>query len=343
MDGSVEGDAERTASGPQSAHLRAGAADSRARIARRFERPIDISDLGIRLSARANRSINPYVQVFDVDGNKIDFRAPIRGGLSFQPFDFGISTVDGSPDLSAVAEIRITIWAGEGQSVSAWCDDLTLVDRSQTGTVVIQFDDGNLTDYSEAFPVLEEHGFTASTFVCPGSIGADDKLGLSELSELHDAGWDVASHTVDHEHLSALDEDAQEAQIAGAKDWLVDHGFERGAEYLVYPFGEYDQTTLGLADRYHELSFAGGYPGYGRPTNHHVIQRVASPGVEAATRAIDIAAAYDGVTVLFYHRLTANSEPTRSAFESTMSHLADRESNGDVRVVPARGLESIVV
>ena len=338
MDGSAEVDTDLSPDGTQSVHLHASATEPRARIVRRFERPIDMSGLGVGLSARTRHNNIPYVQVYDAAGNRVNFRAPVRGGLSFQPFDFGVGSVEGSPDLSAVTEIRITVWAGEGESAEMWCDDLALVDRVDTGTVVVQFDDGNLTDYSAALPVLEEHGFVASTFVCPGSIGTEGKLGLSELSELREAGWDVASHTTDHEHLPTLDRATQEAQIAGSKDWLVDHGFERGAEYLVYPYGEYDQTTIDLAERYHELSFAGGFPGYGRPTNRQVVQRVPSPGVERAARAIDIAAAFDGITVLFYHQLTAESDPTRSAFESTMSYLAERASNGDVRVVPARAL-----
>lgn len=332
--GPVTADTERSVSGSQSVHLHARKSDDHVTLSRTFDPPIDISGLGVQLAIQADNDIIPYVMAFDSDGNRIDYRAPVRGGLSFQLFDFGIATVHGDPDLSSVEEIRFRVWAGDEKEVRIWCDQLRFSERPDTGIVLIQFDDGFLTDYTKAFPVLEEHGFTASTFINPYLIGTEGRLSLEDLSELQGADWDICNHTLHHNNLINLSEDEQEEQIVGAKEWLVDHGFEKGSEYFAYPFSSYDRTTLDIVNQHHEAGFAGGYPGYGKVVNPYLIQRIGADA-ETVTREIDIAAEMNGVTTLMYHELS-NEDPEKTSvsdFESTISYLKDHESDGDLTVL----------
>lgn len=338
MDGTLEAERSYRASGTQSARLKASTDENRVRIRRRYDPPLDVSGRGLRLTVRADRDIYPWIQVFDADGDRIDFQAPVRGGLAFQPFDFGIDAVDGEPSLSQVTEVRITVWVGE-RDATLWCDDLRLTERPDTGTVLLQFDDGNETDYTRALPILDEHGFVASTFVNPATVGSEGNLTLDQLSELHDAGWDVCNHTVDHATLPDLPDEEKRSQIVESKEWLIDHGFARGADYFAYPNSAYDQTTLDVASRHHRLCFAGGTPGYGSVGNPAVVQRIGDPDAATAREVIDVAAAYRGVAALFFHTLTDDPgrfETAVSDFEETIAYLDDRASNGDVRVLPVR-------
>lgn len=283
-----------------------------------------------QLALRSENNIYPWVQLFDADGDKIYFRTPVRGGLRLQQFDFGIVRVDGDPDLSNIVEIRVTENVGDDRSETIWCDDLRFVERPDPAKVLIQFDDGSVTDYTRAFPVLEEYGYDAATFVNPGTIGDGSKLSMEQLSELQSSGWDVCSHSFDHPSLIELDETDQREQIRDSKQWLLDHGFERGAEYFAYPYHDYDQTTLDLVSEYHTLGFAGGYPAFAPGGNDLLLQRNSDEDASTARELIDIAVDWRGITQLYYHHI---SDDFREEFEETISYLHDLESAGVLEVV----------
>lgn len=71
--------------------------------------------------------------------------------------------------------------------------------------VVITFDDGYLDIYENAFPILEEYGFTAVVYIITGTVGTDLSYGYmqaEELKELVKAGWEIGSHSVSHTNLA---------------------------------------------------------------------------------------------------------------------------------------------
>ena len=78
-------------------------------------------------------------------------------------------------------------------------------------TVVITFDDGFRNFYTEAFPVLQTHGFTATVFL-PTAFIRDDRcsfkgtecLTWNEVRELRKGGMSFGSHTMNHFRLVDL-------------------------------------------------------------------------------------------------------------------------------------------
>lgn len=332
--GSVTVDTANYISGSQSVLLDARLKDNHVTLSRTFDPPVDISGLGIQCAIQSDTVIRPYLMAFDNNGHRIDFRTSVNKGLSFQTFDFGIGTVQGEPNPSSIKEIRFRVWVGDERKARVWCDQLSFSERPDTGIVLVHFDDGSLSDYTKAFPVLEEYGYSASTFINPETLGSDGRISLDELSELQEAGWDICNHTLGHENLTNLSEDEQFEQIVGAKEWLVDHGFEKGAEYFTYPYSSYNQTSLDIVSRHHEVGFAGGFPGYGKVGNQYLVQRISADS-QAVTKEIDLAAEMNGVTTLLYHRLSEEhtNRSSASEFESTISYLQERESDGDLKVL----------
>lgn len=337
--GSFRADSNHYFSGSQSALLEIHENHDRAAIGLEFEEPIDMTGLGVKVALRADRNVYPWVQIFDVNRNRIDFRTALRGGLAFQWFNFGIQNVEGDPDLSAIDEIRIAEHIGEENTARIWCDELHFVDRPTPGKVLLTFDDTNATDYTTALPMLKDHGFVGSTFVNSGLVGQEDnKLTVEHLSELYDSGWDICNHTTQHQNLPKLSRGKMEAAIREGKQWLVDHGFDRGAEYFAYPKSSYDQSVLDLVEQYHTLGFVGGYPAIGEISNELLIHRPSGDvSAEAARHRIDLTAEYGGITTLLYHHLTDKRE---SALTETVEYLAEQESAGAVEVIPARALDS---
>lgn len=116
----------------------------------------------------------------------------------------------------------------------------------------LTFDDGNLSDYEEALPVLLERGLSATFFVCAGRIGQPGYLGAAELTALREAGMGVGSHGWGHTDLRWADEASLEREVVTARAALAEAA---GApvEGFAIPFGSYDARVLGRLRDYREV------------------------------------------------------------------------------------------
>ncbi|MGD1018614.1 MAG: polysaccharide deacetylase family protein [Verrucomicrobiia bacterium] len=96
-------------------------------------------------------------------------------------------------------------------------------------TVVLTFDDGLRDFYTNAFPILQKHGQTASVFLPtayigdqPGHFKGQECMTWSEARELHEAGIEIGSHTVNHPRLYELGIDEIRAELANSKAVIED-------------------------------------------------------------------------------------------------------------------------
>jgi peptidoglycan/xylan/chitin deacetylase (PgdA/CDA1 family) len=307
------------------------------RISRACDPPIDVTDLTVTAAFAAEEHVRPLLRLVSDNGDSLVYKTDVRGPLPFKKANFGIHEIHGSPDLSMITEIRISFWAGEDRSRTFWVDELKFGERLETGKVHISFDDTHETDHTKALPVLESHGFEATTFLNPKAVGNDRSLTLGQLDALADAGWDIANHTWSHARLPDLTEPEQETEIRKGYEWLLEHGFERGTEFFSYPFGAFDRTTLEVVETYHSLGFDGGFTPFGSVENPHIIPRAPGDLSESKARElIDATAEYRGITPLFYHRLDDSIEPE---FRRTISYLSELETKGLIDVVTSSDLD----
>lgn len=73
----------------------------------------------------------------------------------------------------------------------------------ENGAVVFVYDDGPLTDYTQAFPAHQSYDAPATVGIVSEWVGRKDFMdrdwmGVEHLTELADAGWEIASHTAEH-------------------------------------------------------------------------------------------------------------------------------------------------
>lgn len=103
----------------------------------------------------------------------------------------------------------------------------------ENGAVAFVYDDGAMTDYTEAFPAHQDFDAPATTCVVPEWLGASRPVGemmaVDHLEELAAAGWEIASHTMGHEPLGAceltVDAAADEARVYPSE---IRHGHHPG-------------------------------------------------------------------------------------------------------------------
>ncbi|MBF0504427.1 MAG: polysaccharide deacetylase family protein [Candidatus Omnitrophica bacterium] len=87
----------------------------------------------------------------------------------------------------------------------------------QGKTVIITFDDGEMSDFIHAFPVLKKLGWKAYFFIIVKRIGQKGYMGWEELKELTQAGMVIGSHGLSHEILTNLLDSQMEEELLASK------------------------------------------------------------------------------------------------------------------------------
>ena len=109
--------------------------------------------------------------------------------------------------------------------------------------VVVSFDDGYLSQYRFARPVLRRLGW-------PGVLNLELRnLGKGGLSEhqvhvLLANGWELDSHTLTHPDLTTVPDAQLRAELAGSRRELRRRFGASVAEFFCYPSGRYDERVL---------------------------------------------------------------------------------------------------
>ena len=76
---------------------------------------------------------------------------------------------------------------------------------SNQKVVILTFDDGYKSQYSNAKPILDKYGFKATfSIVCNYVGNGDNRMTWEEIRSLRQEGHDIASHTMNHDDLSKL-------------------------------------------------------------------------------------------------------------------------------------------
>ncbi|RDI69656.1 polysaccharide deacetylase family protein [Halopelagius longus] len=339
-DGYVGGDLSTVVQGVQSARLTAKPDQSRAWIYRRFEDGLDLSDRDLSLAVHPgegqSRVTQFRLQLLAPDReNRIEMWHPVGGVRGWVRLDFGPTEFVGEPDLGDVREVRIQTWVGAEQAASCNVDELRTTPKLSEPAVVITFDDINVTQYRNAFPIMQKYGFSGVVGAIPWVADQRGRIGPKRLREMRDAGWDVVSHPQDENPLPAYSPEHQEKLIRASKRWLVENGFEEGARFVIWPFGRTDAKTLDLGAKYHYMGFLGGRCPSGRITGPMTVGRVNGDDVETTLRTLERAKRSGQVAVIMYHTVGGGGDRiTTGEFEQTMRRIKEL----GLRVVTASDL-----
>jgi peptidoglycan/xylan/chitin deacetylase (PgdA/CDA1 family) len=110
--------------------------------------------------------------------------------------------------------------------------------------IVITFDDGNTSVFQYAYPIMQRHGFVGVNYLVANRLKAEGYLGVSELTELYKAGWEVGSHSYTHLDLQLDHSIAFDEMYYSRID--LEEDLSQPVNSFAYPFGNSDEY---LADR----------------------------------------------------------------------------------------------
>ncbi|HVD08132.1 MAG TPA: polysaccharide deacetylase family protein, partial [Nitrososphaeraceae archaeon] len=124
--------------------------------------------------------------------------------------------------------------------------------------VILNFDDSQKSQYTNAKPILDKYGFKATFYVVCTYIGAKQGyMNWQQVGTLHREGHDIASHSMHHIHLDKLPKKDIEFELSASKKCLQDHGIN--AKSFAYPFdsGSDDKTVINIVAKYYEMARTG--------------------------------------------------------------------------------------
>jgi peptidoglycan/xylan/chitin deacetylase (PgdA/CDA1 family) len=109
--------------------------------------------------------------------------------------------------------------------------------------VVLTFDDGWKSQYTNALPLLKKHNQTATFYVVSTYMGYGAYFDWNMTMEVKNAGMTIAGHTLDHADLpklsaAELDHELRDSKAALEKQLGVP------INHFAYPYGAYNDTVV---------------------------------------------------------------------------------------------------
>jgi len=151
-------------------------------------------------------------------------------------------------------------------------------------SVVLTFDDGLWNNYTVAYPLLREFGFTATIFLVTGFLGrlstwerdpgipALPLLRWEQVREMHEYGIDFQSHTLSHPHLTRLNDKDLDRELKQSRSEIEDK-LGKSAPLFCYPYGDFDSRVM---NKLRELGFKAAFAGHPAGEDNFSINRVGS-------------------------------------------------------------------
>lgn len=293
-----------------------------ARSARPAETPVDLSDhflkIGLRLSGPGRiGGMEIRVGSGNPGNDYYLISIPLYTDPLFDPlqagewltltFGLGPAKIVGRPDRSNVRWISWTLRDDASGPIQVDWAELSAVRRPPKGVVSFTFDDGYAEHLHIAGRAMARHSFPGTAYVMPDQIDGDGYLRLEDLRALKKLGWDVAAH-----HATPLpDFDDAELQpvLKSVRDYLVQHGFDRGAGHLAYPLGRHDPKRVVPVTRrvFETARIAGAGPETLPPADRYRIRAVNVLGgtmtPEAIREIAEAAIEHRQWAVLMFHHL----------------------------------------
>ena len=87
--------------------------------------------------------------------------------------------------------------------------------------IVLIFDDGYLDNLTVAAPIMKKYGFTGSMYMAVKFEGWPGYIDWHQQYDLLKYGWEIGSHTFNHEPLPTLSEAALKDDLAKSKEYIM--------------------------------------------------------------------------------------------------------------------------
>ncbi len=119
--------------------------------------------------------------------------------------------------------------------------------------VVLSFDDGYRSQYTDALPVMKRRRWPGVLNLTTGALSGYPRLHRVHVRRMIAAGWQLDAHTVTHPDLTKVDDATLAEEVAGSRAAIRER-FGVTAEFFCYPYGRFDAR---VAEAVRQAGFLG--------------------------------------------------------------------------------------
>lgn len=211
---------------------------------------------------------------------------------------------------------------------------------------IINFDDGWLSQYDNAKPILDKYQFKGTFYIVCDYVEGKNKMTWEQIHALDNEGHEIGSHTMGHENLDSISADAKIHEIVASKKCIEEEGINVNS--FSYPFnsGDDNKETLDLVSKNYDFArTAGGHEGsnnfgkyedYERYTiigwshdaerkeNNYSDMRMFNVFKDYLNRFSDQSTKIGGIPIIIYHNIddeVGSYNTSIDLFESEMEYL----------------------
>jgi peptidoglycan/xylan/chitin deacetylase (PgdA/CDA1 family) len=240
-----------------------------------------------------------------------------------------------------VGAVSMTVLHSLDKNGSLTIDNASLIalplNPFPTGMVTLSFDDGLLSQFQNARPILNTAGIKGGFFIITTEPGSGDTgyMSWAQITTLKNDGHEIGGHTRTHPDLTKLTAAQDQAEIKGSFDDLVANGF--APKTFVYPVGAESPTLEQMVKNAGYIGARGSYWGINSPTaNRWAAYDIR---VDQTTTAAEINAAIDQALadkrwiILELHDVLASGGDEYSITPATLQAIVNHIKSVGIQVV----------
>lgn len=121
-------------------------------------------------------------------------------------------------------------------------------DTSGQRFVILSFDDGYESFFTQTYPILKKHQVPAVNYLIAGFTGNLNHMKAGQIQTLvSDDLVEIGSHTINHPNLTSLTPDQAKYQIQESKNYF-EKNFNVKVSSFCYPYGFYNESLFPFLD-----------------------------------------------------------------------------------------------
>lgn len=133
-------------------------------------------------------------------------------------------------------------------------------------SVILTFDDGHISNYKLAFPILKKFNFLGTFFIVPQFIGKKSCISKKHILEMHEEGMKFGSHSLTHPFLLSLSKEKVMQELLESKS-KIESILKIKINHFSVPYGFYDKYLVRHVENAGYKSLVTEDFGYYKPNN----------------------------------------------------------------------------